>query len=516
MQPVPFTRTSRALRTTVVASAFGYTAQALSLVAIPLFLATVGTDGYGLMVTVMAFMGYLGFADAGLSWGSMILIAQAQGRDDKAGIAQIVRHSAVLAAGSGALVLLALAVILVAAAVGWRLPMFAGHPQADRLILIAGLQLALNLQFGIVYNLFQGLQEGYWTAVYSGLGRLVGLIGAMVAAWLTHSVAVMMGVQLAFTVLCGVAAAAHAWRRHRWAFAAGAWNDRQQYRAQLRIGAKNFMLQIGRTLSGTAPVLGISAILGPAMVPLYTVPNTLLTLCFMPFNSWSASMQSAYGEAWVAGARDWVRGAFRLSLERGLVLGGLGVALFFGLGDNFIRLWTHGRLWLDPAVAASIAAIVTFGALLTAGQYLLTGLNLHRRAAFAEIANGLLSLALVGLAVHWLGLGAVGLGVVGAALVTSAWVVWREIGAHVGAGSFPGWRMTLKVGLATAVSTITVLSVSVGEDGAVPMAVSRLAFGAVIGLAAYLAAALALKLVAAGDAVALARRLAQRVNPATP
>jgi hypothetical protein len=48
------------------------------------------------------------------------------------------------------------------------------------------------------------------------------------------------------------------------------------------------------------------------------------------------------------------------------------------------------------------------------------------------------------------------------------------------------------------------------------MAVSRLAFGAVIGLAAYLAAALALKLVAAGDAVALARRLAQRVNPATP
>jgi len=169
--PKTMDRTGRALRSTLVVSVLGYGAQALSLVAIPLFLKTVGADGYGLMVTVMAFMGYLTFADAGLSWGSMILIAQAQGRDDKTGIAHIIRHSAVLAAGSGAVVLVTLGLILAAAAAGWRLPMFAGHPEADRLLLIAGVQLALNLQFGIVYNLFQGLQESYWAGVYQGGGR---------------------------------------------------------------------------------------------------------------------------------------------------------------------------------------------------------------------------------------------------------------------------------------------------------------------------------------------------------
>ncbi|HTQ32251.1 MAG TPA: hypothetical protein VMI53_13650, partial [Opitutaceae bacterium] len=101
-------RISRALRSTLVVSAFGYTAQALSLVAIPLFLGTVGAEGYGLMVTVMAFMGYLNFADAGLSWGSMILIAQAHGRGSKAEIAHVVRHAMVLAAGSGLVVAVAL------------------------------------------------------------------------------------------------------------------------------------------------------------------------------------------------------------------------------------------------------------------------------------------------------------------------------------------------------------------------------------------------------------------------
>ena len=425
-------REHRAFRAALVVSAFGYSAQALSLVAIPLFLGTLGAEGYGLMVTVMAFMGYLGFADAGLSWGSMILIAQAQGRDGKAETAHIIRHSVVLALASGVVVAVALGLIVMASSAGWRLPMFDDHPEAARLILIAGVQLGLTLQFSVFFNLFQGLQAGYWSAVYQGLGRLLGLAGAMVAAWLTRSVEAVMLVQLASTLVSGAAAALHVRRRHPWAFTGGSWTDRAQYRAQLRIGAKNFLLQLGRTLSGTAPTLVISSILGPAVVPFYTVPTTLLTMAFTPINSWNANMQSAYGEAWVSGAKDWVRQAFRQSIERALILGGLGVALFFALGDSFVRLWTHDRLWIDPATSVSVAAIVGISALLGAGQFLLTGLNRHRQAAVAEIVNGLLAMVLVVWAVRWFGLGGVGIGVVVAALASSAWVLWREISAQLG------------------------------------------------------------------------------------
>ena len=154
-------RSLRAFRATVVVSGLGYVSQALSLVAIPLFLRIVGADGYGLMVTVMAFMGYVGFADAGLGWGSMVLIAQAHGRNDRAAIAHIMRHSAVLAAGSATLVIVVGAIVVGAARLGWTLPMFAGRPEANRLILIASAQLALNLAFGPVHYLFQGLQQSF-------------------------------------------------------------------------------------------------------------------------------------------------------------------------------------------------------------------------------------------------------------------------------------------------------------------------------------------------------------------
>lgn len=486
-------RESRAFYSTVVVTAFGYVAQVLSLFAIPLYLRTIGTENYGLMVTVAAFMGYLNFADAGLSWGSMILVAQAAGRQDKGGVAHIVRHSVVLALGSGMLVLLALGGLLAFAAGGVRLPMFAAHPEADGLLAIAGLQLVASLQFGIVYNLFQGLQESYWAGLYQGVARLLGIAGGMVVALVSGSVVWVMALQVAVTVAAGLAATVHAWRLHPWAFRSGSWFDRAQYAVQLRVGLKNFLLQIGRTLAGTAPTLAISSIAGPAAVPLYTVPLTLLGLFFVPVNSWSANMQGAYGEAWAAGERVWVKEAFRSSLLRALVAGGLGLALFFALGDGFVRLWTHGRLSVEPALAASVAAVVLTGALLAAGQYLLTGLNRHGRASLAELANGFLALGLVVGSVKWLGVAGAGLGVVLAALLSSVWVLRRAVVAQLGVDCFPPVSAIAKtvVGAAAGCTSAWLAMAWVAQGQKVPGAMA-LGAGALVGFGVFGALVLAL------------------------
>jgi len=427
-------------------------------------------------------------------------------------IAHITRHSIVLAAVSGLIALLALAGVLAASAAGWRLPMFAGHPEADPLLLIAGLQLVITLQLSVFYNVFKGIQEVYWAAFYQGLGRLLALAGAMLAAWLTRSVAVVMIAQLFFVALLGALAAVHVWRRHPWAFKEGSWWDWAQYRAQIRIGGKNFLIQIGQTLGYTAPTFAISSILGPAAVPFYTVPVTLLSLFFTPINSWSASMQNAYGEAWVSGAIDWTRNAFRDSLERMLVLGGLGVSLFLSVGDNVIRIWTHGRLWLGPSMAASVSAFVFAVTLIKAAECLLIGLNRQRRAAVAEMANGLLSMVLVPLSVRWLGMGAVGAGAVGAVFATSVWVLRREIRAQLGRGSFPTAMFAIRTCLAVAAAAIVGKFVgNLGDNHDLGTSLLRLLLGGLSGLTVFAAAVMALKLVPIADAFAFGRWLKQRV-----
>ena len=58
----------------MVAQAFNWTGLLLSLVTIPLYLQWLGQERYGLLLTGLAFASYLMFSDAGLTWGSMLLI----------------------------------------------------------------------------------------------------------------------------------------------------------------------------------------------------------------------------------------------------------------------------------------------------------------------------------------------------------------------------------------------------------------------------------------------------------
>lgn len=456
-------REERAFRTTTVVAAFGYIAQGLSLIALPWLLSALGAESYGLMVTVLAFTGYLGLADGGLGWGALVLIAQANGSTDEVRIAAIMRHGALLALGSTLVLGVAVSGLMVASSAGWRLPMFARTPEADWLILIAAVQLAVTFQAALVYNLFQGLQVGYWAGVYQGIGRLGGVIGAMAAAWITRSVEAVMLVQLACTAGSGCLATLHAWRSYRWAFRRGSWSDQAIYAALFRLGGKNLMLQVGRTLGGTAPILAISAVMGPAMVPLFTVPTTLLALFFLPITSWNATMQSAYGEAWISGAREWVSEAFRRSLERGLIVASLGVILFLTLGDGFIGLWTQDRLHLEPATGLAISALALCTAGIAAGQYLLTGLNRNRDAALAELASGMLALGIVVFGVKQFGIAGAAWGAVLALLGTSAWVLGRDLSRELG----PQWRPSLPM--------IARVVVAAAATGAVILVLSRFA-----------------------------------------
>jgi O-antigen/teichoic acid export membrane protein len=350
-----------------------------------------------------------------------------------------------LAIGSGLLVLLALAAISFCASRGMRLPMFKGHPESDDLITIGAIQLAISLQAGVYYNLFQGLQEAHWTALYQGLGRLVCICLMIWAALVFRTPRAILIAQLFGTALFGGACALHAWRRHGWIFTNGPWVDREQLAQQLRTGIQVFALQIGRTITASAPTMAISSVLGPAAVPSYTVPYSLLQLLFMPMNAWSTSLHSAYGEAWTSGDRSWVINTFRNSVERGMFWAALGAAIFLPLAKPFIALWTDGRL-LIPQFMPTVVVMTNFIAwFLITGQYLLSGLNRQRGVAVFQIFCGLLTILFSFLAIKWVGVVGVGIGVLGGALPTSVYKTITEIGYHISPGALPRSGFVLRI-----------------------------------------------------------------------
>jgi O-antigen/teichoic acid export membrane protein len=438
----------RAVRATAVITAFNYVGMAASFVTVPLLLHWLGQTNYGLLLTALAFASYLSFADVRAGWAAIVLFSEAHGRGDQVGLARVFRHSMVLAVATAALVLGVALGVFAAARQGWRLPMFSSQPVADTLVLVVAAQYALNLAADPIYALFQGVQAGHWTGLYQGCARVGAAAAVAVAAWAWREPAPALAAGLAIHALAAVAALLHARQAYPWIFTRGSICDAGEYRRQLRTGTKNYALGMARAIQGTAPVLIISSLAGPAAVPLYTVPATLASTVFGIFSSWNFNLQAAYGASWAASDRSWVISAFRGTLDLTLLLGTIALVGFTVVGPPVIALWTHGVLQPSAAMCASVAAVALGQAVATAVQFCLVGINQHRSIAVIELVHTAAALAGATLAIAAFGPVGVGLGMAAAYGATAAWWGFRDLATRLGSREViprPGWLVRVAI-----------------------------------------------------------------------
>jgi O-antigen/teichoic acid export membrane protein len=420
------------LRATVLQQAFDVVAMLISFAAVPAYLAYLGTERYGLMLTAQAWASYLGFGNGGISQSTMILVSHASGRDDPTELSRIVRTSLVLAAFA------ATTVLVISVGVAWASQIESvarflklSHAEVPGLLLAVGLQVVNAQLFCTFYDLLIGLQRAQEASVFQGINRVAGQIFSLVVAVMGGSTGQVVAASVCASALLGVLCAIWTWRTHRHAFgpARVTWS---QVQLQLRTGAKSFGLQVGTTLSGTAPTLAIATIAGPAAVPLFAVPARLLTLATAMIWSFSALLQPAVGEAYARGNIAWIRSTLVETWEKTLLLTAVAAALLIGLGGAFISVWTGDKLQVSPLMLASVAAISTATLALAPIKFLLSGINRHKEAALTEIASGALAMLLAFLTVRALSADWVGLGVCAPILCISGWILPAQARHHLG------------------------------------------------------------------------------------
>jgi O-antigen/teichoic acid export membrane protein len=474
---------------------------AASFVSVPLLLRWLGRENYGLILTALAFMNYLSFADAGLNWGSIVLISEAHGRGDRVAVANIFRHSVVLALASASLAALAATGVFVAARHGWRLPMFASHSKADGLILVVAMQCGVSLVMNPFYSVFQGMQESHWTGFYQGCGRICGTVGTAAAAYFYRDPAIALSANAAAMAACGLAAGAHLWRKYPWVMTRGGLRDIPQYALQLRTGAKSFGLQIARTIQGTTPVMVIGSVAGPAAVPLYSVPATLLGTVFGVFSSWNISLQPAYGASWAANDRPWVVAAFRRTLNSILLLGAVFSAGFVALAPKVVELWTRGVLRPSVAMCAAVAIVMTVQAVSASVQFCLAGINQHRRIALFELLHSGCAVLFAVAAVRTAGPAGIGIGMAAAYGATASWLGFRDLARRLGSRqAIPGIGWLLRIAVAVSAGAASGVGfISVMPKANPVIAVAAATAGAMIAAATVVTATIVFRVQTAAE-----------------
>jgi O-antigen/teichoic acid export membrane protein len=322
---------------------------ATMLVSVPLTLHYLGSERFGLWMTITSLIATLGFADFGIGNGLLNAVAQANGRDDREAIKESI---------SSAFAILSLIALVILVVFGGIYPLVdwgglfhvrsaAAHDEAGVALMVFVFCFALSIPAGVVQRTQTGLQLGYVTNLWQTIGSVVALAGVLFTIhfrlglpWLVASIA---GIPVLALFANGIAFFFVTNPELRPTSSAVSRNAGQRI---AHVGLYFLVQQLAVSLAYTSDNLIISRLLGPDAVTEYAVPVRLFSVVPLVLSMLLMPLWPAYGEAMARGDGKWVRHIFTRSLQISL---GFTVAVTSGL------LWfteSIFRLWLGSSFAA--------------------------------------------------------------------------------------------------------------------------------------------------------------------
>lgn len=392
-----FRRASLSAATSAAAKGIALVTTAVS---VPLTLGYLGSERFGVWMTLSALIALLGFTDLGIGNSLLNSVAHAAGRDDRAMI------RAHLSSGIAMLLTVAVGSGLVFAAIYGQIPwaqLFnvrsaAGIDEAGPAAAVLVVCFLLSMPAGALPQVRLGLQQGYVNSIFIGAGNIGGLVFVIWAIQLRLGlpwlVLAMVGAPLLATVINGFVLLA----RSPWLRPTIRDVDIAVARSLLRVGLLFLVLQLAVAVAFTSNTVIIAAIIGPSAVADYTVVSKLFMIPTLLVGFAIGPLWPAYREALSRGDADWVRRTFRRSIWLSLSVAGVISVALVGLGLPLIAAWVGSAVQPAFGLVLAVGVWTTLSAVGTAISMLLNGAQVMRFQVITAIlmatANILLSIAL--------------------------------------------------------------------------------------------------------------------------
>jgi len=328
------------------------------LISVPLTLHYLGTERYGLWMTISSVVLMMNFADLGMGLGLMNAVSEAHGRDDRQAAVTLVSSAFFMLAGMALFIITAFMVAY--PYIPWS-EVFnvksglaireAGPATAAFLVCFA-----VNLPLGIVQRVQRGYQEGYLNSLWDSGGRVLALLALLLVIYIRGGL-VWLVLALAGTPALGALGNGislfcyrRPWLLPKWRLATTAGAGKI-----FRLGILFFVLQFAGALSYQSHNIILTQILGPAAVTQYAVPQRLFLLLPMILGFILEALWPACAEALSRQDISWVQKAFQRAVKLGVLLSLPITIIFIFWGPEIIRLW------VGKAVSPSLLLLVGLG-----------------------------------------------------------------------------------------------------------------------------------------------------------
>ena len=367
------------------------------LITVPLTLNYLGTERYGMWMTIGSLIAMLSFADLGMGNGLLNAVAHAHGRGDVRAIQGYV------SSGFASLTVVACCVLIGFAAVypwvTWA-SIFNTHgalaqSEAGPALATFVALFAINIPLGVVGRVQVGLQQSIRASFWQCAGSLVGLVSMLAVIQLHAGLPWLVAAAFGAPALAAALNTALYFGRSR-VDLRPRYSDvsRETVKQVARTGVLFLVLQLVTAVAYASDNLVIAQLLGASAVTDYAIPEKLFSLIAMAVAMMLAPLWPAYGEALARGDVLWVRRAFGRSL-----IVALSVASVMSLGlaiaaPTLLSYWV-GRPIEPPwllLIGLALWKVIEAGG--NAVAMLLNGANVVRPQIIIAVLTGVCAIIL--------------------------------------------------------------------------------------------------------------------------
>jgi O-antigen/teichoic acid export membrane protein len=380
-------------------------AMAVMLLSVNWTISYLGTERFGIWMTIASFASMLTFLDLGVGNALINHIAQNAARD------MPIELEKSISGGLGFLGLIGVAVtvvlFLLAAFLPWEAAIKVAEPRLVHETRHSAMLFALLFGFYLftsgIQRVFGGLQRAFEGHLAAAISSFLAITALWVAAQNKADVAVLLAATLGIQSLAGVPLLLLLFLRKQISIKGMIRSTGIEGRKLLRTGSLFLVLQIGTMIGWGADSLIISSTLGAASVVAYAVTQKLFQFVSQPLATVNAPLWSAYTDARARGDRQFIRQTLWRSMVLTLTVATVSVFLVSIFSDWLIFTWTDGTVKVPRPFIYAFAVLVIFECCGNAFAMFLNGMQIVRQQVIVVVLFCFFTLPLKIIGIQYLG-----------------------------------------------------------------------------------------------------------------
>jgi O-antigen/teichoic acid export membrane protein len=349
------------------------------LISIPLTFQYLGSERFGLWMTISSFIVMLGVVDLGN--GLINLLADALARNDREAASTYVASTAFVTGTIAIILLIVFALVYPWVSWGWLFNVSSelGKSEAGSTVAIVVWCAAVNLPLGVVLRVRMGQQKWFINNLYEGIGSVSGLGGMLLVIafggslpWLA---AAASGIPLLATLANGVDLF---WFRCPWLWPRWKCVTIAASKKVFGLGISFFVLQFAVAVTYSSDNLIAAQLLGIESVAEYAVAMRLFAFASIIPALILSPLWPAYCEAWGRGDLPWVKKTLMTSLMLAFLTSGVAALLLTAFGPIILQLWVSSGLTISLILLIGLGVWSVVGACGNALTIFLNGAHVIR------------------------------------------------------------------------------------------------------------------------------------------